>query len=163
MSDTPKVIEGTLVPPANARFGIVASRFNDFIVDRLVGGAMDAFTRHGVSADRVTLVRVPGSWELPLTCARLAKSGKLDAVIALGAVIRGGTPHFDYVAAEAAKGVAAASAATGVPVVFGVLTTDSIEQAIERAGTKMGNKGFDAAMAAIEMVSLAKALGDAGL
>lgn len=163
MSDTPKVIEGTLVPPGNARFGIVASRFNDFIVDRLVGGAMDAFTRHGVSADRVTLVRVPGSWELPLTCARLAKSGKLDAVIALGAVIRGGTPHFDYVAAEAAKGVAAASAASGVPVVFGVLTTDSIEQAIERAGTKMGNKGFDAAMAAIEMVSLAKALGDAGL
>ncbi|MCC6897707.1 MAG: 6,7-dimethyl-8-ribityllumazine synthase [Polyangiaceae bacterium] len=163
MSDTPKVIEGTLIPPGKARFGIVASRFNDFIVDRLVGGAMDAFTRHGVSADRVTLVRVPGSWELPLTCARLAKSGKLDAVIALGAVIRGGTPHFDYVAAEAAKGVAAASAATGVPVVFGVLTTDSIEQAIERAGTKMGNKGFDAAMAAIEMVSLAKALGDAGL
>ncbi|MCC6662962.1 MAG: 6,7-dimethyl-8-ribityllumazine synthase [Polyangiaceae bacterium] len=163
MSDTHKIIEGTLIPPGNARFGVVASRFNDFIVDRLVGGAMDAFTRHGVSADRVTLVRVPGSWELPLVCARLAKSGKLDAVIALGAVIRGGTPHFDYVAAEAAKGVAAASAQSGVPVVFGVLTTDSIEQAIERAGTKMGNKGFDAAMAAIEMVSLAKALGDAGL
>ena len=163
MSDTHKIIEGTLIPPGNARFGVVASRFNDFIVDRLVGGAMDAFTRHGVSAVRVTLVRVPGSWELPLVCARLAKSGKLDAVIALGAVIRGGTPHFDYVAAEAAKGVAAASAQSGVPVVFGVLTTDSIEQAIERAGTKMGNKGFDAAMAAIEMVSLAKALGDAGL
>ncbi len=163
MSDTHKIIEGTLIPPGNARFGVVASRFNDFIVDWLVGGAMDAFTRHGVSADRVTLVRVPGSWELPLVCARLAKSGKLDAVIALGAVIRGGTPHFDYVAAEAAKGVAAASAQSGVPVVFGVLTTDSIEQAIERAGTKMGNKGFDAAMAAIEMVSLAKALGDAGL
>lgn len=163
MSDTHKIIEGTLIPPGNARFGVVASRFNDFIVDRLVGGAMDAFTRHGVSADRVTLVRVPGSWELPLVCARLAKSGKLDAVIALGAVIRGGTPHFDYVAAEAAKGVAAASAQSGVPVVFGVLTTASIEQAIERAGTKMGNKGFDAAMAAIEMVSLAKALGDAGL
>lgn len=163
MSDTHKIIEGTLIPPGNARFGVVASRFNDFIVDRLVGGAMDAFTRHGVSVDRVTLVRVPGSWELPLVCARLAKSGKLDAVIALGAVIRGGTPHFDYVAAEAAKGVAAASAQSGVPVVFGVLTTDSIEQAIERAGTKMGNKGFDAAMAAIEMVSLAKALGDAGL
>lgn len=163
MSDTPKIIEGTLIPPGNARFGVVASRFNDFIVDRLVAGAMDAFTRHGVASDRVTLVRVPGSWELPLVCARLAKSGKLDAVIALGAVIRGGTPHFDYVAAEAAKGVAAASAQSGVPVVFGVLTTDSIEQAIERAGTKMGNKGFDAAMAAIEMVSLAKALGDAGL
>jgi len=163
MSDSPKLIEGTLVPPPSARFGIVASRFNDFIVDKLVAGALDAFARHGVAADRVTLVRVPGSWELPQVCARLAKSGKLDAVLALGAVIRGGTPHFDYVAAEAAKGVAAASAASGVPVVFGVLTTDSIEQAIERAGTKMGNKGFDAAMAAIEMVSLGKALGDAGL
>lgn len=162
MSDSPKLIEGTLIPPATARFAIVASRFNDFIVDKLVAGALDAFGRHGVASDRITLVRVPGSWELPLTCARLAKSGKLDAVIALGAVIRGGTPHFDYVAAEAAKGVAAASAQSGVPVVFGVLTTDSIEQAIERAGTKMGNKGFDAAMAAIEMVSLSKALGDAG-
>lgn len=162
MSDSPKLIEGTLIPPATARFAIVASRFNDFIVDKLVAGALDAFGRHGVASDRITLVRVPGSWELPLTCARLAKSGKLDAVIALGAVIRGGTPHFDYVAAEAAKGVAAASAQSGVPVVFGVLTTDSIEQAIERAGTKMGNKGFDAAMAALEMVSLSKALGDAG-
>ena len=163
MSDTPKFIEGTLVAPGKARFGIVASRFNDFIVDRLVAGALDAFARHGVSNDRITLVRVPGSWELPLVCARLAKSGKLDAVIALGAVIRGGTPHFDYVASEAAKGVAMASASTGVPVVFGVLTTDSIEQAIERAGSKMGNKGFDAAAAAIELVSLGKALSYAGL
>ena len=163
MSDTPKFIEGTLVAPGKARFGIAASRFNDFIVDRLVAGALDAFARHGVSNDRITLVRVPGSWELPLVCARLAKSGKLDAVIALGAVIRGGTPHFDYVASEAAKGVAMASASTGVPVVFGVLTTDSIEQAIERAGSKMGNKGFDAAAAAIELVSLGKALSDAGL
>ena len=163
MSDPPKFIEGTLGAPGKARFGIVASRFNDFIVDRLVAGALDAFARHGVSNDRITLVRVPGSWELPLVCARLAKSGKLDAVIALGAVIRGGTPHFDYVASEAAKGVAMASASTGVPVVFGVLTTDSIEQAIERAGSKMGNKGFDAAAAAIELVSLGKALSDAGL
>lgn len=163
MSDSPKFIEGTLVAPGKARFAIVASRFNDFIVERLVAGALDAFARHGVSPDRITLVRVPGSWELPLVCARLAKSGKLDAVIALGAVIRGGTPHFDYVASEAAKGVAMASASTGVPVVFGVLTTDSIEQAIERAGSKLGNKGFDAATAAIEMVSLGKALGDAGL
>ncbi|MFO0567833.1 MAG: 6,7-dimethyl-8-ribityllumazine synthase [Polyangiaceae bacterium] len=157
------LIEGTLVAPKDARFAIVASRFNDFIVDHLVAGALDAFRRHGVSEDRVTLVRVPGSWELPLVTARLAKSGKLDAIIALGAVIRGGTPHFDYVAAEAAKGVAQASAGTGVPVVFGVLTTDSIEQAIERAGTKMGNKGFDAALAAIEMVSLSQALKSAGL
>ncbi|MBK7578613.1 MAG: 6,7-dimethyl-8-ribityllumazine synthase [Myxococcales bacterium] len=162
MNNSPKTLEGSLLPPDNARFGIVASRFNDFIVEKLVAGALDALSRHGVSADRITLVRVPGSWELPLVCARLAKSAKFDAVIALGAVIRGGTPHFDYVAAEAAKGVAAAAAA-GVPVVFGVLTTDSIEQAVERAGTKMGNKGADAAMAAIEMVSLGKALTDAGL
>jgi len=161
-SSSPKTIEGTLVPTGKAKFVIVASRFNSFIVDRLVDGALDALTRHGVSADRVTIVKVPGSWELPLVCGRIAKSGKADAVIALGAVIRGGTPHFDYVAAEAAKGVATASAQSGVPVVFGVLTTDSIEQAIERAGTKMGNKGFDAATAAIEMVSLGRALTDAG-
>jgi len=158
-----KMIEGSLVPPGKARFVIVASRFNSFIVDRLVEGALDALARHGVDDDRITIVRAPGSWELPLICTRVAKSGKADAVIALGAVIRGGTPHFDYVAAEAAKGVAMASAQSGVPVVFGVLTTDGIEQAIERAGTKMGNKGFDAAMAAIEMVSLGKALDDAGL
>lgn len=163
MADSPKQIQGTLIPPEKARFGIVASRFNDFIVDKLVEGALDALTRHSVSADRITIVRVPGSWELPLVCTRLAKSKKLDAVIALGAVIRGGTPHFDYVASEAAKGVAMASAQSGVPVIFGVLTTDSIEQAIERAGTKMGNKGFDAAMAAIEMVSLDQALAKAGL
>ncbi len=153
------LIEGTLVAPKDARFAIVASRFNDFIVDHLVAGALDAFRRHGVSEDRVTLVRVPGSWELPLVTARLAKSGKLDAIIALGAVIRGGTPHFDYVAGEAAKGVASAAAAAPMPVVFGVLTTDTIEQALERAGVKAGNKGFDAAMAAIEMAQLFRALG----
>jgi 6,7-dimethyl-8-ribityllumazine synthase len=158
-----KTLEGSLVPPPNARFALVASRFNDFIVEKLVSGAIDALRRHGVGEERITLVRVPGSWELPGVCTRLAKSGKFDAVIALGAVIRGGTPHFDYVASEAAKGVAQASAASGVPVLFGVLTTDSIEQAIERAGTKQGNKGFDAAMAAIEMVSLGKALDDSGL
>lgn len=166
MSDKPakpKTIEGSLVPPGKARFVIVASRFNAFIVDRLVDGALDALSRHGVAEGNITVVRTPGSWELPLVCSRIAKSGKADAVIALGAVIRGGTPHFDYVAAEAAKGVAMASASSGVPVVFGVLTTDGIEQAIERAGTKMGNKGFDAAMAAIEMVTLGKALDDAGL
>ncbi|MCA9600217.1 MAG: 6,7-dimethyl-8-ribityllumazine synthase [Myxococcales bacterium] len=159
----PKSLEGQLVAPPKARFGLVASRFNSFIVEQLVSGCVDGLTRHGVSADRITLVHVPGSWEIPLMCSRLAKSGKLDAVIALGAVIRGGTPHFDYVASEAAKGVAMASAQSGVPVIFGVLTTDTIEQAIERAGTKAGNKGFDAAMAAIEMVSLGKALSDAGL
>ncbi len=159
----PKTLEGQLVAPPKARFGLVASRFNSFIVEQLVSGCIDGLTRHGVSAERITLVRVPGSWEIPLTCTRLAKSGKLDAVIALGAVIRGGTPHFDYVASEAAKGVAMASAQSGVPVIFGVLTTDTIEQAIERAGTKAGNKGFDAALAAIEMVSLGKALSDAGL
>jgi 6,7-dimethyl-8-ribityllumazine synthase len=158
-----KTFEGSLVAPAKARFAIVASRFNDFIVEKLVEGALDALGRHGVSDERINLVRVPGSWELPLVCSRLAKSGKFDAVIALGAVIRGGTPHFDYVASEAAKGVAMASAQSGVPVIFGVLTTDGIEQAIERAGTKMGNKGFDAALAAIEMVALGRALGDAGL
>ena len=155
--------EGKLVPPAKARFAIVASRFNEFIVKELLHGALDGLGRHGVAADCITVVRVPGSWELPLVCGRVAKSGKFDAVIALGAVVRGGTPHFDYVAAEAAKGVAMASAQSGVPVIFGVLTTDSIEQAIERAGSKLGNKGFDAAMAAIEMVSLGRVLSDAGL
>lgn len=160
---SPKIFEGSLVAPGKARFAIVAARFNSFIVEQLVQGALDALARHGVSDDRVTLVRVPGSWELPLTCSRLAQSKKFDAVIALGAVIRGGTPHFDYVASEAAKGVAMAAASSGVPVIFGVLTTDSIEQAIERSGTKLGNKGFDAAVSAIEMVNLSRALGDAGL
>jgi 6,7-dimethyl-8-ribityllumazine synthase len=158
----PKVIEGKLVVPSGARFGLVAARFNAFIVERLVEGAIDGLTRHGADVGNITLVRVPGAWEIPPVCARLAKSGKFDAVIALGAVIRGATAHFEHVAGEAAKGVAQAGAASDVPVVFGVLTTDSIEQAIERAGTKAGNKGFDAAMAAIEMVTLGKALGDAG-
>lgn len=163
MSGKVKLVEGTLVPPEKARFAIVAARFNEFIVEHLLRGALDGLSRHGVSDDRVTVVRVPGSWEIPGVCARLAKSGKVDAVIALGAVIRGGTPHFEYVASEVAKGVAMASASSGVPVVFGVLTTDTIEQAIERAGTKAGNKGFDAAVTAIEMVNLGRALGDAGL
>lgn len=164
MADSPniEVIEGTFSVPSAARFAIVAARFNAFIVERLVEGAVDALRRHGVDAERICLVRVPGAWELPLTCARLAESEKFDAVIALGAVIRGATPHFDYVAGEAAKGAAAASAQSGVPVVFGVLTTDSIEQAVERAGTKAGNKGFDAAITALEMVSLDAALTLAG-
>ena len=158
-----RIIEGALVALPRARFGIVASRFNSFIVDRLIDGALDALKRHGVGEERITLVRVPGSWEIPPICQRLAKSGEFEAVIALGAVIRGATPHFDHVAGEVSKGVAMVAAETGVPVLFGVLTTDSIEQAVERAGTKAGNKGFDAAVAALEMVSLGRALNDAGL
>lgn len=158
-----RTIEGNLVVPKGARFAIVASRFNHFVVDRLVEGAIDALVRHGALAQNVTLVRVPGAWELPLVAKRLAEAGKVEAVIALGAVIRGATPHFDYVAGEAAKGLAAAAHGSSVPIVFGVLTTESIEQAIERAGTKGGNKGADAAVSAIEMVSLARALDDAGL
>ena len=157
-----QVIEGSFTVPKSARFAIVSARFNAFIVERLVEGALDGLHRHGVGPERITHVRVPGSWELPVTIARLAKSGKFDAVIALGAVIRGATAHFDYVAGESAGGVARASAESGVPVVFGVLTTDSIEQAVERAGTKSGNKGFDAALVALEMVSLGQALSDAG-
>ena len=155
-------LEGALRVPEGARFGIVASRFNNFIVDRLIEGALDALIRHGAARENVTLVRVPGSWEVPLVCSRLASSDKFDAVVALSAVIRGGTPHFDYIAAEVAKGVAATTLQTGVPVSFGVLTTDTIEQAVERAGTKAGNKGYDAAMSAIEMVSLGRELARAG-
>jgi 6,7-dimethyl-8-ribityllumazine synthase len=159
---TTRVIEGSVVVPKGAKFAIVASRFNHFVVDRLVEGALDAVLRHGGDERNVTLVRVPGAWELPLVARRLAGSGKVDAVIALGAVIRGATPHFDYVAGEAAGGLSTAAQGSAVPILFGVLTTDTIEQAIERAGTKAGNKGWDAAVGAIEMVSLARALGDAG-
>lgn len=157
-----KSIEGALVLPEGAKLAIVASRFNAFIVERLVEGALDALLRHGGDAKNISVVRVPGAWEIPMVCQRLAKSGKLDAVIAVGAVIRGATPHFDHVANEVSKGVAQASLASGVPIAFGVLTTDSIEQAVERAGTKAGNKGFDAAVAAIEMITLGKALGQQG-
>ena len=153
----PVVIEGSLID-VGGRYAIVASRFNDFIVGRLVEGAVDALVRHGAAADAITIVKVPGAFEVPLVCQKLARSGKYDAVLALGAVIRGSTPHFDYVAAEVSKGVAQASWASGVPVIFGVLTTDTIEQAVERAGTKAGNKGVDAAMAALEMVDLLKKL-----
>ncbi len=146
-------IEGDFATP-KGRFVLVAGRFNGFVVEALVDGARDALVRHGVAADAIDLVRVPGAWEIPLAAQRLAKSGKYAAVIALGAVIRGATPHFDYVAGEAAKGLAAAAHDSGVPVAFGVLTTDTIEQAIERAGTKAGNKGADAALAALEMVNL---------
>lgn len=136
------------------RVAIAASRFNSQIVDQLVGGAIDGLTRHGVVADAITVVQCPGAWELPLVCKRLAESGKFDAVIACGAVIRGETPHFDYVAGEAAKGIGMASLQTGVPVIFAVLTTDTVDQAWARAGGKAGNKGFDAAMTAIEMANL---------
>lgn len=159
----PAVIEGQLVVPGGARFAIVAARFNELIVERLVEGARDGLIRHGAAPDAIVVVRVPGAWELSLACRRLAQSGRFDAVIACGAVIRGATAHFDYVAGEAARGVAAAAAETGVPVVFGVLTTDTIEQALERAGTKAGNKGFDAALAAVEMVSLGRRLTEHGI
>jgi 6,7-dimethyl-8-ribityllumazine synthase len=158
----PEILEGSFQAPRSARFAIVASRFNSAIVDKLLDGALDALRRHGVDGDRISIVRVPGSFEAPLVAARLAKSEKFDAVIALGAVIRGATAHFDHVAAEAAGGVARAAFESGVPVIFGVLTTDTIEQALERAGTKAGNKGFDAALAALEMASLDQALSDAG-
>ena len=149
----PTVIEGTL-SAAGLRFALVASRFNGLVVEPLIAGAIDAFVRTGGKADDLTVVRCPGAWELPQVVRRVLARGGVDAVIALGAVIRGSTPHFDYVAGEAAKGVAGAAATADIPVVFGVLTTDTIEQALERAGTKAGNKGFDATMAAIEMANL---------
>jgi 6,7-dimethyl-8-ribityllumazine synthase len=159
----PAILEGGLVVPSGARFALVASRFNHFIVDRLVEGALDAISRHGGALSAVSIVRVPGAWEIPLIVGRLAQKKSVSAVIALGAVIRGSTPHFDYVAAEVTKGIANVSLQTGVPVTFGVLTTDTIEQAIERAGTKAGNKGWEAAVSAIEMVALGAALDKAGL
>ncbi|GAB4318224.1 MAG: 6,7-dimethyl-8-ribityllumazine synthase [Bacteroidales bacterium] len=152
-----KVIEGQL-NGSGLRFGLVAGRFNEFITSKLVSGALDALHRHNTQDDDIELVWAPGAYEIPLLARKLATSGKYDAVICLGAVIRGATPHFDYVASEVAKGVAWAGLESQVPVIFGVLTTDSIEQAIERAGTKAGNKGFDAAMAAIEMGNLMKQL-----
>src|SRR4051812_43934172 len=158
-----RVIEGTLVVPAGARFVGGASRFNHFIVDRLVEGALDALARHGGDPGNVSIVRVPGAGEIPTVVGRVAGKSTVDAVIALAAVIRGSTPHFDYVASEVSKGIAAVSLQTGKAVAFGVLTTDTIEQAIERAGTKAGNKGWDAALSAIEMVSLRGALDRAGL
>jgi 6,7-dimethyl-8-ribityllumazine synthase len=159
----PKAIEGQLIAPEGARFAIVASRFNEFIVDRLVEGARDGLVRHGVPDTNITTVRVPGAWEISIVAQRLAKSGRFDAIIACGAVIRGSTAHFDFVAGEAARGVAAASSESGIPVLFGVITTENIEQAIERAGSKAGNKGFEAALGAIEMVSLARKLAEHGL
>ena len=146
-------IDGSL-QAGEHRFALLVSRFNNFITQQLEQGAIDALRRHGAEEEQLHVVYVPGAYEMPLVAQKLARSGNYDAVLCLGAVIRGGTPHFDYVAAEVSKGVAQVSMDTGVPVIFGVLTTDSIEQAIERAGTKAGNKGFDAAMTALEMVQL---------
>jgi 6,7-dimethyl-8-ribityllumazine synthase len=152
-----RMVEGNLTAKGFA-FGIVASRFNEFITARLLDGALDALRRHGADEDKITVARVPGSYEIPLVAKKMAASHQYDAVICLGTVIRGATPHFEYIAGEVAKGVAMVGLDTGVPVVFGVLTTDSIEQAVERAGTKAGNKGFDAACAAIEMANLLREL-----
>jgi 6,7-dimethyl-8-ribityllumazine synthase len=149
----PKILEGK-ISAEGFRFAIIVSRFNDFISSKLVDGAMDALRRHGVDEGKVSLIKVPGSFEIPSVAKRLAKSDKYDAIICLGAVIRGATPHFDFIAAEVAKGVASVSLESDIPVTFGVLTTDNLEQAIERAGSKAGNKGWDAAISAIEMVNL---------
>ncbi len=151
----PKIIEGKIVAKG-MKFGIVASRFNDFICSRLIDGAIDALMRAGAEEKDIAIYKVPGSFELPLTAKKLAKSNRFDAVICLGAIIRGATPHFEFISAEVSKGIASVGLETEVPVVFGVLTTDTIEQAIERAGTKSGNKGADAAMTAIEIVDLFK-------
>lgn len=162
MSDEITRFEGSFAAPTGARFAIAAARFNELIVDRLVEGALDVLRRHGVPDSHILIAKVPGAFELPVICQRLASSGKIDGVIALGCVIRGATPHFDYVAGEAAKGCGNVASSTGVPVAFGVLTTDTIEQATERAGTKAGNKGADAARTAIEVVNLRRALEAAG-
>ena len=150
-----KIIEGEL-QAKGIKFGIIVSRFNDFITSRLLDGAVDALVRHGAKEDDIEVVKVPGSFEIPLVAKRMASKGTYNAVICLGTVIRGATPHFDYVASEVSKGVAAASLETGVPIAFGVITSDTIEQAIERAGTKAGNKGWDAAITAIEMAQVLK-------
>lgn len=153
-----KIYEGNLVAE-NLKIGIVAGRFNEFIVSKLLDGALDALKRHGCSEDDVEVAWVPGAYEIPLTAKKMSELNKYDAVICLGAVIRGATAHFEYVAGEAAKGIAQVSLKSEVPVIFGVLTTDNIEQAIERAGTKGGNKGYDAAVSAIEMANLLKNIG----
>ncbi len=152
------VIEGRLAGEG-LKIALVVSRFNSFITERLLEGALDCLRRHGVADSGLTMVRVPGAWEIPLVAQRLAKAKAHDAVICLGAVIRGSTPHFDYVAAEVSKGIAHVSLESGVPILFGVLTTDTLEQAVERAGSKSGNKGYAAAESALEMINLLKDLG----
>lgn len=152
-----KITEGEL-QATGLRFGIIVSRFNDFITSKLLDGAIDALLRHGAEEKAIETVKVPGAFEIPLIAKKMAARGRHDALICLGTVIRGATPHFEYVAAEVSKGIASASMETGVPISFGVITSDTIEQAVERAGTKNGNKGWDAAMAAIEMAQLIKKL-----
>jgi 6,7-dimethyl-8-ribityllumazine synthase len=153
----PKVVEGRL-SAQGFRFAIIVSRFNDFICSRLLDGAVDALARHGCEEKNMVIIKVPGAFETPLAAKKMARTGDYDAVICLGAVIRGATPHFDYVAAEVSKGIAMVALESEIPVTFGVLTTDNLEQAIERAGSKSGNKGYEAAMAAVEMVNLFKQL-----
>jgi len=152
-----RVIEGDF-SATDAKFAIVIARFNSFVVESLLLGAEDTLKRHGVAADNITVIRVPGAFELPLVTQKVAEKGEYDAIITLGAVIRGGTPHFEFVAGECASGIARIALATSTPIAFGVITTDSIEQAIERSGTKAGNKGIDAALSALEMVSLMRHL-----
>ena len=154
-----KKIEGNL-QAGDHKFGIIIGRFNEFIGSKLLDGSLDALKRHGVSEENIEIAWTPGAFEIPLVAKKMAKTKKYDAIICLGAVIRGATPHFDYVSAEVSKGIAHVSLETEVPVIFGILTTDSIEQAIERAGTKSGNKGFDVAVTAIEMVNLMKTIGE---
>ena len=148
-----KILEGQLIAKGK-RFGIVVSRFNDFITEKLLSGALDALTRNGAKENDILIIKVPGAFEIPLAAKKAAQTGRYDAVICLGAVIRGATPHFDYVCAEVSKGVAQVGLDFGLPVIFGVLTTDTVEQAIDRAGTKSGNKGWQAAMSAVEMANL---------
>jgi 6,7-dimethyl-8-ribityllumazine synthase len=150
-----RTLEGDLTVASDARFAIVASRFNELIVDQLLSGALETLMKHGVSSDRITIVRVPGAWELPLACQQLAKTGKVQGIVALGCVIRGGTPHFDYVAGEAARGLAAVSLETGVPIGLGVLTTNTLQQALERVDeTKVGHRGIESALATLNMAAL---------
>lgn len=156
----PKIIEASLNADGK-KFGIVVSRFNDFITDRLVGGAVDALLRSGATDSDIEIVKVPGAFEIPLLAGKMAEKKKYDAIICLGAVIRGATPHFDYVSAEVSKGIAMVSLESSIPVIFGIITTDTIEQAIERAGAKAGNKGWSAAISAIEMANLMEALDQA--
>lgn len=163
MTDAIQRFEGSYAAPAGARFAIVAARFNELVVERLIAGALDGLRRHGVSDSHISVTRTPGAFELPLVCQRIAGSGKVDAVIALGCVVRGATPHFEYVAGAAAEGCSGVALKTGVPVIFGVLTTETMEQALDRAGGKSGNKGNDAALSAIELVSLGKQLAEHGI
>ena len=153
-----RVLEGKVVAPEGMKVGIVASRFNEIIVSKLLGGAVDGLVRHGVEEENITAAWVPGAFEIPVAAAKMAKSGRYDAVICVGAVIRGDTTHYDYVCNEVSKGIAHVSLQSGIPVMFGVLTTENIEQAIERAGSKAGNKGFECATGAIEMVNLMREL-----